>query len=92
MPSVQQTVRQHDRDSLLSALGSIGFDLAIRVPSQLRPDFQERSTNAMFRITRETLRRFSLREILLIAAMNLQTSGSASEIRVRPAIGAALSS
>jgi hypothetical protein len=46
----------------------------------------------MFRITRETLRRFSLREILLLAAMNLETSGLASENRVRLAIGAALSS
>jgi hypothetical protein len=46
----------------------------------------------MFGITRETLRRFSLGEILLLIAINLETGRLASEIRVRLANGAALSS
>ena len=46
----------------------------------------------MFLITRETLRRFSLSEILLLIALNLETSRLATDNRTRPAIGAALSS
>jgi hypothetical protein len=41
----------------------------------------------MFRITRETVRRFSLREIILLIAMNLETSRLPSENRVDLAIG-----
>ena len=36
----------------------------------------------MFRITSETVRRFSLREILLLIAMNLENSRLPSENRV----------
>lgn len=46
----------------------------------------------MFGITRETLRQFSLGEILLLIAMNLETSRFACENDVHLAIDAALSS
>jgi hypothetical protein len=45
----------------------------------------------MFGITRETLRQFSLGEILLLIAMNLETSRLVSEDRARLAISAAFS-
>ena len=44
----------------------------------------------MFGITSETLRQFSLGEILLLIAMNLETSRLTSEKRARLATGAAL--
>ena len=47
---------------------------------------------AMFGITNETLRQFSLAEILLLIAMNIETSRLASEKGVRLAVGAALNS
>ena len=37
----------------------------------------------MFRITAESCRRFSLAEILILAAMNVETTRLASEGRVR---------
>ena len=43
---------------------------------------------AMFGITSETIRQFSLAEILLLIAMNIETSRLASENRVRLATGA----
>ena len=46
----------------------------------------------MFLITRETLRRFALNEILLLIALNLEESRLAAENSTRPAIGAAWSS
>ncbi len=46
----------------------------------------------MFDITSETLRQFSLGEILLLIAMNLETNRLASENRTRLATGTALSS
>jgi len=46
----------------------------------------------MFGITSETLRQFSLGEILLLIAMNLETKRLASENRARLATGKALSS
>ena len=46
----------------------------------------------MFLITRETLRRFPLNEILLLIALNVEESRLDTENRTRPAIGAALSS
>jgi hypothetical protein len=46
----------------------------------------------MFGITSETLRQFSLGEILLLIAMNIETSRLAVENRTRLETGAALSS
>ena len=46
----------------------------------------------MFGITNETLRQFSLAEILLLIAINIETSRLASENRVRLATGTVLSS
>ena len=46
----------------------------------------------MFGITSETLRRFSLAEILLMIAMNVATTRLAVENRPRLETGAALSS
>jgi len=46
----------------------------------------------MWGISRETLRQFSLGEILLLIAMNVETSRLAAENRARLATGAALSS
>jgi hypothetical protein len=46
----------------------------------------------MFGITSETLRQFSLGEILLLIAMNIETTRLASENRARLETGAALSS
>ena len=46
----------------------------------------------MFGITSETIRQFSLAEVLLLVAMNIETSRLASENRVRLATGTALSS
>jgi hypothetical protein len=46
----------------------------------------------MFGITSETLRQFSLAEVLLMIAMNIETNRLASESRVRLKTGAALSS
>ena len=46
----------------------------------------------MFGITSETIRQFSLAEILLLIAMNIEATRLASESRVRLAIGTALSS
>jgi hypothetical protein len=46
----------------------------------------------MFVITSETLRRFSLGEILLLIEMNIEASRLAFENRARLATGAALSS
>jgi hypothetical protein len=46
----------------------------------------------MFGITSETLRQFSLGEILLLIAMNIETSRLASENRARLATGTALGS
>jgi hypothetical protein len=46
----------------------------------------------MFCITRETLRRLSLAEVLLMIGMNIETVRLASESHVRLATGAALSS
>ena len=45
----------------------------------------------MFGITSETIRQFSLAEILLLIAMNVETSRLASENRARLATGTALS-
>jgi hypothetical protein len=46
----------------------------------------------MFGITSETVRQFSLAEVLLLVAMNIETSRLASENRARLASGTALSS
>ena len=46
----------------------------------------------MFGITSETVRQFSLAEVLLLVAMNIETSRLASENRTRLATGTALSS
>ena len=46
----------------------------------------------MFGITSQTIRQFSLAEILLLVAMNLETSRLASENRARLATGTALGS
>jgi hypothetical protein len=46
----------------------------------------------MFSITSHTLRQFSLAEILLLVAMNMETMRLASENRARLATGAALGS
>jgi len=46
----------------------------------------------MFGITSETVRQFSLAEVLLLVAMNIETSRLASESRARLATGTALSS
>lgn len=46
----------------------------------------------MFAITSETLRQFSLGEILLLIAMNIETSRLAVENRTRFATGMALRS
>jgi len=43
----------------------------------------------MFGITTETLRQFSLAEILLLIAMNIEACRLASENHVRLAVGAA---
>lgn len=45
----------------------------------------------MFGITSETIRQFSLAEILLLVAMNIETGRLASENRARLATGAVLS-
>jgi hypothetical protein len=47
---------------------------------------------AMFGITNETIRQFSLAEILLLIAMNIETSRLAVEKRAPLDTGAALSS
>ena len=41
----------------------------------------------MFAITTETIRQFSLAEVLLLIAMNVETSRVAAEKHVRPATG-----
>ena len=46
----------------------------------------------MFNITSETIRQFSLAEILLLVAMNMETRRLASENRARMATGTALGS
>ena len=46
----------------------------------------------MFGITSETIRHFSLAEILLLVAMNMETVRLASENRARWATGTALGS
>jgi len=46
----------------------------------------------MFGITSETIRQFSLAEILLLIAMNIETSRLAVENRARLETGTALSS
>jgi hypothetical protein len=46
----------------------------------------------MFGITSETLRQFSLAEILILVAMNIETTRLASENRAGFATGTALSS
>jgi hypothetical protein len=46
----------------------------------------------MFRITRETLRRSSLAEVLLMIGMNIETSRLASEDRALLATGTTLNS
>jgi len=46
----------------------------------------------MFGITSETIRQFSLAEILLLVAMNIEATRLASESRVHLATGAALGS
>ena len=46
----------------------------------------------MFGITNETVRQFSLAEILLLIAMNIETRRLAAENRVRLATGMVLSS
>jgi len=46
----------------------------------------------MFGITSETVRQFSLAEVLLLVAMNIETSRLASESRACLATGTALSS
>jgi hypothetical protein len=46
----------------------------------------------MFGITSETLRQFSLAEILLLIAMNIETSRLAAEDRARLATGTTLGS
>ena len=46
----------------------------------------------MFGITSETLRQFSLAEILLLIAMNIETCRLAAENRARLATGMVLSS
>jgi len=46
----------------------------------------------MFGITSETIRQFSLAEVLLLVAMNIETKRLASENRACVAAGSALSS
>ena len=46
----------------------------------------------MFGITSETLRQFSLAEVLILIAMNIETTRLASESRVRLRTGTALGS
>jgi hypothetical protein len=46
----------------------------------------------MFAITSETLRQFSLAEVLILIAMNIETNRLASENRARLVTGTALSS
>jgi hypothetical protein len=46
----------------------------------------------MFAITSETLRQFSLAEVLILIAINIETNRSASESRAGFATGTALSS
>ena len=46
----------------------------------------------MFGITSETLRQFSLAEVLILIAMNIETTRLASESRVRLGTGTALGS
>ena len=62
--------------------GSDGYDQNKRVDE----------TRAMFGITSETIRQFSLAEILLLIAMNIETSRLAVENRARLDTGTALSS
>jgi len=72
----------------LSDLLASDFKVAIWVPSQMRREFARREhKTTMFRITRETVRRLSLGEILLLIAMNLETSRLPSENRVDLTIG-----
>ena len=47
---------------------------------------------AMFNITSDTLRLFSLGEILLLVAMNLEADRLASETRARSQVGMGFSS
>jgi hypothetical protein len=47
---------------------------------------------AMFGITSETIRQFSLAEVLILIAINIETIRLASESRVRLETGTALSS
>jgi hypothetical protein len=86
MPSVQQTAGQHECDPATKRLKSNSFRIGHLRAFSFVPELIKRGHKPMFRITRETLRRFSLREVLLLAAMNLETSSLASENHVRLAL------
>jgi hypothetical protein len=62
------------------------------VPARVKENENLKEGAAMFGITSETLRQFSLAEILLLIAMNIETSRLAFENRARLATGTALGS
>jgi hypothetical protein len=70
---------------------------AFSIAPEVQPPAEQRNRKTgaqttMFLITRDTLRRFPLSEILLLIALNLETSRLATETRTPSATGAALSS
>jgi hypothetical protein len=73
------------------------WPLACLLPNAGGSDRRERNKRilkkgaAMFGITTETLRQFSLAEILLLIAMNIETTRLASENCVRLSTGTTLS-
>jgi hypothetical protein len=92
-------VLQNCAQGSLSILLPIGFRVATWVLFSIAPGVQAKwnkritrrePTKSMFGITSETLRQFSLGEILLLIAINIETSRLASEDRALLTAGTVL--
>jgi hypothetical protein len=77
----------------LFQIGHLGAIWIVRKLRQTRAEQEIRTKGAaMFGITTETIRQFSLAEILLLIAMNIETSRLGVENRARLETGTSLSS
>jgi hypothetical protein len=99
MLSVQQTVVGRARSSALKCnlLNRFQFGHSFAIDcagssGRLENMTEPKKGAAMFGITSETIHQFSLAEILLLIAMNLETSRLASENHARLATGTVLGS